>query len=367
MSASRIEPALLAAMLEGTATPAERELVLRLIADSPDAYTQFQMATELHDAFHDSVALDAATDRDVQSEAREVAERTLRTDDRTTQEHPAKADQPTVTPRVVRTAEGPMRAASTMLTTSDTGTRTSRFRILMPVAILAAAGIAIVMLTRTASPNPAPNAIAIAQGLRVAGAQGSGSLARTIGADWDVPGWTVARGGETQLATPARAFRAGVRLGQLEIAANSRDTTAAINAMRELQALLSDVPGFATVAAQLDPLTTQYSQDARGSRLVLADQIRTLSQDTARFDLGVWIAAAQTAVRARDMTFFVADGSQLLVLRRILESGITLQDDNARRAFDAMRDLAQRGASQTEGTLNDVRITLTRVASAAGE
>lgn len=328
MNAPHIDPELLAAVLDGTATPDEREQVLRLIAGSREAYAEFREATAIREGLHEDVARGEVSA--VGNPATDLAE------------SPSGSGTPS-------------RAGK------------NRFRYLFPVAMLAAAGVAIVVVSRQKSGGAERSVVEIAQAMRVEGASGSGSLARTLGADWDVPGWTVTRGVEAQLPTSARAFRAGVRLGQLEISVSASDTVAVSNAARELQSLLRDVSGSAPVFAQLDVMVNQqHVLDTVGSRAALASQIKDLIGEAAWFEFGVWIAAAQTAARNGNAVFFQAEGASLATLDRLLVPALIPRSEGQRQALDALRELGRNGA-RGAGEFGAVRGTLARFARAVGE
>ena len=165
MSEERIDPETLAAFLEGGLAPAERERVVRALAESPDAYADFIEAAAV---------------------AREVD---------------ADADAPVAPATVV-----PINASKSRRTSWYLG------------SVLLAAGIAAIVVAKRgpASATDAGTAIMLAQATHVVPVH-SGAVATILGESWDQPPWSVARSGESGAGDAARAFRAGARYAEMEV------------------------------------------------------------------------------------------------------------------------------------------------------
>jgi anti-sigma factor RsiW len=266
MSAPQIEPELLAAFLDGAASPAEREAVLRTIAGSKDAYAEFMEASAVR--------------------------RELEAGESPTAQEPPGAEQPT-----------------------DIATRRGRPRYLAPLAMLAAAS-AVFVVFRNAPASDA-GVLTIAQSTRIAGATGSGSLSRVLGARWDEPGWSVTRGAAPTRQSSARAFRSGVRFAQLEVAVNASDSSAVKSAVGQLQDLLNDVLGSAPLSARLDVLGKSGAFGTPADRSEIAEQLKLMHNDEAWFDLGVWTGSAQLAAKSGQDLFFAADGVAMTELAQL--------------------------------------------------
>lgn len=340
MSEPLIDPELLSAFFEGTARQAEREQVLRMIARSREAYSEFSEAAAIW------VGLQAATDTAAQ----------LVTID-TEVPGPAVPEWP---------ASVSVMQAEPLAVQLSAQTRASRRRqFVAPVAMLAAAALVAVFLSRREPALPAAGILAVAQALRVPGALGSGSLARTLGADWDAPGWAVTRTTESRLAPTARAFRAGCRFTQFELAAAASDTGAVRTAARELLSLLHDVAGAGPLSAQLSAIVMRDKFTDAAAREVIARQAQDLSSERAWFSLGVWVSAAQVAARRGDLAFFHVDGVGIQALRRALSEPAATSNDRERGALRALESLEQSGAGKST-TLDQLRSMLASVADALG-
>ncbi len=313
MSSPQIEPELLASFLDGTASPAERDAVLRTLSGSKRAYAEFLEASAIQQQL---VAAESP-----ESSAADTA-------------HPA----------------------------IDIASRRRRIGYVAPLVILAAASV-IFVVTRRSTVREL-DVVAIAQSTTIAGATGSGGMTRVLGSGWDEPGWTVTRGEMAVRDAAARAFRAGVRMAQLEVAASTRDSTAVAIAARQVQALLSDVPGSAPIAAQLGAIGSAVGSSSASDRAVLSQQLSVMVGDSNWFDLGMWAGTADIAAKGGQETFFAADGAAMSTLTQLLTRPYAPPDHWALVASPA-QSLAT-GAWRTSGGITTLRMTLRDLLAAAG-
>jgi hypothetical protein len=335
MSAPLIDFELLAVFLDGTATPDERQTVLRLVASSRQAYAELREAAAIREGLHVEVAPAVGPERVVASVAETSALRVA----------------PAPGPKTVRG-----------------GTTTRQFRFALPVAMLAAAGLAIVFVQRMQTARPEMSVIALAQAMRVEGATGSGSLAQRFGTQWDAPGWSVMRGSAVPPSLSARAFRAGVRAGLLEMGVGARDTIAIGGAAVELVAMLGHVTGSASIAAQLEDMAHGRSIATSSERARLFGGMRDVMGEAAWFDLGVWIATAQTAARNRQMSFFRANGPGMLALSDLLSRTDVAPPERWNAATRPLRTLLSPAATASNASASIAILdALTTLSVAVGE
>jgi hypothetical protein len=333
MSAPQIDYELLAAFLDGSATPDERETVLRLAAGSREAYAELREAAAIRGELHGDVALADAPERAVDPVLETAAQ-----------------------------SDGPPAVTSTMV---PGGARKNRFRFAVPVVMLAAAGLAIVVVQRMRTARSETDVIAIAQALRVDGATGSGSLSRTLGVEWDRPGWTVMRGREPTLSASARAFQAGVRFSQLELGVGASDSVAVTGAAREIVALLRDVAGSAPATAALDAMMQRHAVANAAEHKRIGSEVRDLTGESAWFNLGCWIGAVQVAARSGRVTSLQRSGTLMRALEPLLNAAEPTAPESSRPALAALRALRLRVVPDSS-VLADVQTTLRSAASVIG-
>jgi hypothetical protein len=285
VSDDRIDPETLAAFLEGTQSPAERERVRHTLLRSPQSF----------DAFLELAALDRTMD----SGAARVEPRR----------------------RFGRT-----------------------WQIIGPM--LVAAGLTGVVILawpppwRRADRTPAASTPQLAQSSALIGVSGPGSVRVALGPSWSEPGWSVARGGDAALSARARAFRAGARCAEVEVAAQAGDPDALMLATASLLELLAGVNAGAPISRAFRALSATADPGGRAARLATVLQLRKLLGSDAWFDLGMWVETARLALLARQLEFFAATGPGVNDLRRILSAldASTVADRaNAAAAADRLR------------------------------
>jgi hypothetical protein len=280
VSDERIDPETLAAFLDGTASPEEREGVLRTLSRSKEAYASFLEAS--------------AIQRELAAETPAVA--------------PAAPVAASVEP-----PRSPAREAAN-------ARWFRRPRYVTPA--LLAAGVAAIMVVRGIGGPVGQGAIQLAQATSLTQERGSGALARGLGDAWDQPPWAVVRGSESSLATRSVAVRSGARYAELEAAAQAADSAAVSRSAESLAQLLSSVEGAAPIAASVRDMARPPDFGGRAQRATVAGQLRALLGAEDWFDLGVWTETARLAVAARALAFFEPGGRGVAELQRILQPHI---------------------------------------------
>ncbi len=333
---------MIAALLDGTATGEERAAVLRDIAADRDQYARFV------ETVHIRAALDAEPSLAVPGIG----------DTRGVREHERRQR---VTPIVVTPAVAPA------VVVARTTTRSASARRLLAPLMLAASLIAIVTITRNASVRSDGAAAGVLEVAHLAvgprEARGNGTVQRALGAGAVDPAWTVMRGSADARVRTARAYRAGVRVAQFEIAALSRDSIAAGAASVALLDLLRDVDGSAPMAASLNAARSSGTLPDQPARTTVSSQIRALTGAAAWFDLGVWTESARHAAYRPRPEFFEAKGKPMDEMRRLLREQ---QSDVAwQSAASPLRALLQEPASAM--TMEAVIRAVEAVAATAGE
>jgi hypothetical protein len=263
VSDERIDPETLAAFLEGGLAPAERERVMRALAESPEAYADFTEA--------------AAVARDVDV-----------------------------------TANTPLEPATVVPIQAAKARRTSWY----VAPILLAAGIAAVVVVKRGAGVGANTgaAIMLAQATHVVPGP-SGAVTTTLGESWDQPPWSVARGGESGAGDAARAFRAGARYAEMEVAVRAADSAATTRLAETLARAAESVDAGGPIAAQLRDVrvTTTAADRAR-----VAARLRSVLGASATFDAGVWTETARLSLLSNRLDFFGPENLPMTELRRLI-------------------------------------------------
>ncbi|AHG89065.1 hypothetical protein J421_1528 [Gemmatirosa kalamazoonensis] len=119
------------------------------------------------------------------------------------------------------------------------------------------------------------------------------------------PTWSATRGAGPALAPRARAVRFGALAAALQLAARTRDTSAASLA-RRAAALLDDVSGAAPAAQIYRAIAARPAAPADSLDALLRDGWETGASVVGADDawLGAWLATAREAAARRDTTFF---------------------------------------------------------------
>lgn len=280
----------LAAFLDGRLSPPERARVLRVLAERPEVYADFIEAAQ--------VAAELAAAAPVAQLA-------------------AEPQAPDVIP-ITRPVRRPWRG-----------------RLLAAIPLVAAAGIAGVLVLSPSSDAPSgraePDAIALLQTATAAPAQGTGSISARLGSRWDEPGWSVTRGAESSDASTGTIARIGARVAQLELAARASDTAAYRQVLATLRPLLETVTGASLIAARL----AELPMVAADERATVVRQLREVAGAPEAFDAGMVLEAARLGIAGENPAFLSIDGAgvrALLATAAALERARPAGDWTATRA-----------------------------------
>ena len=294
MSDERIDPETLAAFLDGTASPQEREGVLRTLARSPAAYADFLEASAIH--------------RELSGHA-------------PTHGHVEPAGAP---------AGGAAKRGW------------PRRGWYFAPALLAAALVAVIVMRRTGISPAIPESIQLVQSTSLTRERGPGSVGRALGEDWDRPPWSAVRGAEPTSATDALAFRSGARYAELELAAQAADSAGVVRAAEALERLLSTIEAGGPVGASFRDFAGSPDFGGPSRRAATARQTRALLGADDWFDLGVWAETARLTLAARDVSFFATGSRGSRAVRRIVQPHLEAQpaaDGEWAPVVDAVRPL----------------------------
>jgi hypothetical protein len=273
LSDEQIDPERLAALLDGRLSAVERDHLLAEIAASGDSYDDLVEASAL---------LTAMSGRSARPSRMEPPDRTV------------------------------------VATLAPRSAAPRRRRLVTYVPVFVAAGIvAVLLVVRHPGSATAPSATDVARTLSLHGPAGANSVASTLGADWDEPGWSATRGASETLLPRARAFRAGARFAELQLALASHDTTAIHVSANSLVPLASEVETGAPVAARA-ALLARTSGVRPSDQTKVAAELRELFGEPTWFDLGAWSEAARLAARARQAAFFAPDDAAMRSLRHLI-------------------------------------------------
>ncbi len=324
-----VDPEVLAALLDGTLPPHERDEVLERLSRSPGDYEAFvEAASVLRDLEDGSGAAPVPP-----------APPTL--------PPPASPPVPEIRP-VRRRLPGP--------------------KLWLPLAAVLAGLLVVPQVLRNTG-GEAQAALALLDDAPVVPASGDGSLTRALGQDWDQPGWPVKRGGGESLLKQRWEFRIGVRLAELDAAVDARDAPAMYGAATELSRMMErlgpdagsvamDYPGLGTLAA--DP---QSGRDwEAGARAV--KELGEGFRDSPWLGLGIWVEQARLASLARRVEFFESQKARK-VLAGLADS---IEQEDARTSVARhLRDLDSRiGDGVSPGEMDAIRTRLAAIIRESG-
>lgn len=294
MTDSPIDLVLLSSFLDGTATPEERQQVLRLVASSREAYSAFIEASAIRDTLHADASAAAFPEHVV-------------------------FDAHVWSPALPAIPSIPVNGGDSAVVQDPGAKAVNRLPFIAPAVVLAAAAMLAVWVSRERRVEVVPDMLAVVQTTRVAGATGSGSLARALGAEWEVSGWTVTRGAETALSQSASAFRVGVRFANLQLVVSAHDSAAVASTVAHFQRALASVEGSAQISSMLGGLRQAPPERVQAALQELPARLSDVTGAGAWFELGLWIAVARAAVANGDATFFASDSRQMRSLNNLLE------------------------------------------------
>jgi hypothetical protein len=312
----RIEPDVIAALLDGTLEPSERERVLGRIMASPDEYEELvEIARTLRalEARPPGVTQEAAAREDARAGARARTQR-------------------------------PGRGAARRIRPAW---------IALPAA--AAAVLAAILIVGPGRDRAATELF---------DPRGAGSIERTFGAAWSQPGWSTPRG-EEAIVAPAAAYRAGVLATRFDMAALAVDSAASREVGSALRALLGTNP-------EVRPLVRAY-EDAMASVTEAAPGVpapptpdplsRTGSGASAWYELGRAVERARLLAAAGRLDLLESDGRALDAASQGIDNAHPNAAAVRARVDDAVRVIRESGNARRRAELQDLLAEVTRIAS----
>ena len=285
------DPDLVAAFIDGKLSGADRERVVRLLADSEEAF----------EIYADAVRARADLDADAIIPL------------------PVRDPVPIRRPRWL-TAGAPLAAAAALL---------------------------IAVLPRVV-PNPAATftmrADAIAQPLT-----GRPQLAMALRSALDEPRWSATRGGRSTFVDTTAALRLGARATDLEVAIAVGDRERAGRLVTEMVELLDSVTLSDATRAEYGKLRQQITTGGSISSIkaaaATADEHLHDFLDSRWYGTGKWLAAGELAARAHSADFFKSRETARF-LRAAIQSGEFAPDEV--EALRQVEGAAKRGIAESE-------------------
>jgi hypothetical protein len=298
------DPDLVAAFIDGRLSGAERDRVVRLLAESEAAFEIYADAVRARDD------LDADT---------VVPFPEPRPDPR-----PDARPDPRPDPRPRhwwRTAGVPLAAAAALL-----------------IAVLPA------VQSRRANATFAMRAESIAQPLT-----GRPQLAMALRSALDAPRWSVTRGGGSTFVDSTAALRLGVRATDLQVALAVGDRERAGRAAAEMVELLGSVNLSDAASAEYGDLRKRIANgdsigQVIGAAATADDNLRHFL-DSRWYGVGKWLAAGELAARAHSADFFKSSETARF-LDAAIRSGSFAPDEV--EALRQVEGVAKRGMSENE-------------------
>ncbi|MGH7459973.1 MAG: hypothetical protein ACREMA_02955 [Longimicrobiales bacterium] len=282
MSDKPIDPETIAAFVDGTLKRRERTRVIRALARDEELYEMVVEAMAVR---------------------REVPP------------HDMPAPVPTVPERIKQIFESfrpiPRRAAAPI----------PWWRRPLPAAAasLAAAAVAALLIVPQLSKSAGLDPLQLTA--HASWQQSGGSAA--LGEDWNQIEWPASRSDAPTTVPTNAAFRAGILLVNIEVAAKLNDSARATSAGGELAEVMRSVDGGGMAAAAAEATTAPARRELR----------RTLEDrfgDSPWYALGLWLGQARLAAIAGDMSFFAPDARatrELQDLRSKLEADPAIDTD----------------------------------------
>lgn len=299
MTDERVDPETLAAFLDGTLPPGEREQVLTVLARGGEPYEDFMDAAALLGVLAPEL------------------------------------------PELQATSAADARARRGALFGPQ---RSRRLRTFAP--FLAAAGIAgIMVVSRGRDGSDAAHVVDVVRTIPGHAPAGPGSVSRALGEDWSRAGWPAVRGGERTAESRARAFRMGVRSAQLELALAMGDGAAVVPSAAAAARLAAGVEGGGPVAARIEGLARSGTAASESERRRTWTELRELAGAPEWFDAGAWTEAARLAALGGRADFFAPGGAAPEELDRLLAAVEILPASERQAAapiVDPLRGLRQR-------------------------
>ncbi|MET0400732.1 MAG: hypothetical protein ABW277_28350 [Longimicrobiaceae bacterium] len=327
-----VDPEALAALLDGTLPEHERDEVLERLARSPAEYEAFvEAASVLRDLDDESGAPPVPPASPV-----------------------APPDSPPV--REIRPARRGLPGA----------------KLWLPLAAVLAGVMVVpglVTVVRGPGGGAASAPLALLDGAPVVPASGDGSLALVLGQDWDQPGWPVKRGSGDSLTDESGEFRTGVRLADLDAAADARDTPAVQATATELTRMVERVgPDAGSMAEDFEALgmLAANPQSGRDPSAVAraVGEVGEAFRDSPWFGLGIWAGQARLAVLAGRVEFFESQEARKVLAG--LADSIEREDTGASVAPHLRALDARIGGRVTPGEMDAIRTSLAAIIRESG-
>jgi hypothetical protein len=300
------DPERIAALLDGSLSPAEHDAALKELLEDPQALELFVETARLR--------LEFANRLDSLSELMATA----------------KAQTAAGPPAVVR----PTR-------------RTRPWWALIPLG--AAATVAALLLWPRES---APGARVLdLVALVTSEAAGPAELVLQAGERWVEPGAMALRGGGPQNATPQHAFRTGLMLAGMRFAVDWSDASAAAEAGAELAARLRSVSGGGPMALRIESVQQRVLAGAAAAELrpeldAIAAELAGTEAPDVWFEAGIWTGIARVASLARSRTFFAPQAAAARrldgLIRELAEARVEGGEEHRTAVLSALRGLQAR-------------------------
>lgn len=286
------DPDLIAAFIDGRLSGAERDRVVRLLAESEAAFEVY------------ADALRAKADLEADAPI------------------PFPAPRPTLRPRPFWVKAGvPLAAAAALL-----------------IAVLPA------VQSRRADAVFAMGADEIAQPLT-----GQPQLATALSSALDEPRWSVTRGGGSTFVDSTASFRLGVRVTDLGVALGVGDRERAARATAEMAELLASVDLGSTAAVQYRALGKRITDgDSIGSIIddaAAADSSLGDFLATRWYGVGKWLAAGELAAHTHSADFFKSSKTTRFLDAAIRSGGFAPDEVEALRQVEGA---VKRGMPESE-------------------
>jgi len=225
--------------------------------------------------------------------------------------------------------------------------------------IAAAAALLIVVLptvqSRRADATLAMRAESIAETLT-----GRPQLASALGSTWDEGRWSVNRGGGSTVIDSTAALRLGVRATDLQVALAVEDRERAGRIAGEMVEMLGSLNLSGDMSAQYGDLrkriTTGDSIGAIAGAASAADDSLRKFLDSRWYGVGKWLAAGELAARTHSADFFKASETTRFLDAAIRGGGFAPDEVESLRRVESV---VKRGV--TESDFETVRETFSRL------
>lgn len=267
----RVDPEVLAALLDGTLPAHERDEVLGRLARSPADYEAFVEAVSVLRELEDESGAAPVP----------LAPPPL-----------SLVPPPSPPAREIRPARRRLPGA----------------KLWLPLAAVLAG----VMVVPRLLADPAP--LELLDGRTLVLEPGDGSI-ESLGGEWNQPGWSVKRGGGAPYAEQHRDFRIGVRLAELDVALEAGDAQAVQRVEPELFSLFSQVSASGLAVDEYRRASERASRQGPGGEEERARALANLAallRHSPWLGLGIWMEQARLAALAKQPRFFTASASGAL-------------------------------------------------------